>query len=339
MRAIEVGEDRLLAPVELGLPPPADGQALLDVAFCGICGSDLHFRDVPALFPAGTIPGHELSGRIAALGAGVDGRWKVGDRVTVLPFAQCGECELCLAGEEQVCAQAVARGVGLGSGRPGGYAEQIIVDERMLFALPASVDDRAGALTEPLAVAVRAVTQSGLAPQRRAMVIGAGPIGVLTALVLADRGHRDVTVLSRNPARRELAASLGFQAVSPEQPGAGPAPAVVFECAGTPAAARLAFELVAPVGRVMLLGVSLEPLELPVPPILFKEATLRGILTYSRADFAAAIEMLERGAIPVERIVTAVAPLEDAEACFQTLTAPGNSNLKILLEPQSGASG
>ena len=333
MRAVEVGEDRLLATVELAVPRPAAGEALLDVAFCGICGSDLHFRDVPELFPAGTIPGHELSGRLAALGEDLDARWEVGDRVTVLPFAQCGECELCLAGEEQVCAQAVVRGVGLGSGRPGGYAEQIIVDERMLFALPAEVDDRAGALTEPLAVAVRAVAQSDLEQGRPAAVIGAGPIGILTALVLADQGHRDVTVLSRNPARRDLAASLGFRAVSPQEAAAAGAPAVVFECAGSPAAARLAFELLAPVGRVMLVGVSLEPLELPVPPILFKEATLRGILTYTRADFAAAIEMLARDAIPVERVVTAVAPLEDAEACFRTLTAPGSANLKILLEP------
>ncbi|HEY5389949.1 MAG TPA: zinc-binding dehydrogenase, partial [Solirubrobacteraceae bacterium] len=164
-------------------------------------------------------------------------------------------------------------------------------------------------------------------------VIGAGPIGILTALVLSDRGHREVTVLSRNPARRALAVALGFRAVSPEEPASAGAPAVVFECAGTPAAARLAFELVAPVGRVMLVGVSLEPLELPVPPILFKEATLRGILTYTRSDFAAAIEMLARGAIPVEAIVTAIAPLEDAEACFRTLTSPANANLKILLAP------
>jgi 2-desacetyl-2-hydroxyethyl bacteriochlorophyllide A dehydrogenase len=335
VRAVEVGEDRLLATVELETPRPGAGEALLDVAFCGICGSDLHFRDVPELFPAGSVPGHELSGRIAALGDQLDARWQIGARVTVLPFAQCGECELCLAGEEQVCPQAVARGVGLGTGRRGGYAEQIIVDERMLFELPTAVDDRAGALTEPLAVAVRAVAQSGLREGQAAAVIGAGPIGILTALVLADRGHRDVTVLSRNPARRQLAASLGFRAVSAQAPdgASASAPAVVFECAGTPAAARLAFELVAPVGRVMLVGVSLEPLELPVPPILFKEATLRGILTYTRADFAAAIEMLARGAIPVEAIVTAVAPLADAEACFRTLTSPGNANLKILLEP------
>ena len=123
MRAVAVAEDRRLVTVERGRRPPARGQALLEVAYCGICGSDLHFRDVPALFPAGTIPGHELSGRIAALGEGVAG-WRVGDRVTVLPFAQCGECERCRAGEEQVCPHAVARGVGLGTGRPGGYAEQ-----------------------------------------------------------------------------------------------------------------------------------------------------------------------------------------------------------------------
>ena len=134
MRAVEVGEDRLLRVVELESPSPGEGQVLVEVSHCGICGSDLHFRDVPELFPAGCVPGHEFSGVVAALGPGVEG-WSGGDRVTVLPFAQCGECAACLRGDEQVCPRAVVAGVGLGTGRPGGYAERVVVDARMLFAL------------------------------------------------------------------------------------------------------------------------------------------------------------------------------------------------------------
>ena len=163
MRRVEVADDRSLVLMEGAVEEPGAGQALLDVSFCGICGSDLHFRDVPELFPSGTVPGHELSGRIAALGEGVSG-WSVGDRVTVLPFAQCGECESCVGGNEQVCRSAVENGVGLGTGRAGGYAEQMIVDERMLFALPDTVSDRAGTLVEPLGVAVRAVNTAALSP-------------------------------------------------------------------------------------------------------------------------------------------------------------------------------
>jgi (R,R)-butanediol dehydrogenase/meso-butanediol dehydrogenase/diacetyl reductase len=335
VRAVAVAEDRRLVAIEQPPPSPAAGQALLEVAYCGICGSDLHFRDVPELFPAGTVPGHELSGRIVALGDGL-ASWQVGDRVTVLPFAQCGECELCRSGQEQVCPHAIPNGVGLGTGRPGAYAEQVIVDGRMLFALPDSVDDRAGALTEPLAVAVRAVEQSGLSPDQPAAVLGAGTIGMLTALVLADRGFEQVVLVSRNPARARLATSLGLSVVSLDDVGAthAPAPACVFECAGTPAAARLAIELVRPLGRVMLVGVSLEPLDLAAPAMLFKEVELRGVLAYSRANFAAAIELLAEGRIPVEELITATAPLEDAEAMFQTLSARANPHLKVLLAPR-----
>jgi len=335
LRAVAVGEDRRLVTVERPSPRPAQGQALVEVAYCGICGSDLHFRDVPELFPPGTIPGHELSGRVAALGDGVPA-WRLGERVAVLPFSQCGECALCAAGQEQVCPHAVADGVGLGTGRPGGYAEQLVVDERMLFALPDAVDDRAGALAEPLAVAVRAVAQSRLEPAAPAMVLGAGTIGLLTALVLRERGHDQVVVVSRNEARRELAASLELSAVSLADAAAAArlAPACVFECAGTAEAARLALELVGPLGRIMLVGIALEPLTLEAAPILFKEIELRGILTYTRAEFAAAIELLASGRIPVQRLVTATVPLEQAEESFRALSAPGNRHLKILFDPR-----
>jgi 2-desacetyl-2-hydroxyethyl bacteriochlorophyllide A dehydrogenase len=337
MRAVEIAEDRRLVTVERASPEAGDGQALVEVAYCGICGSDLHFREVPALFPAGTVPGHELSGRVVAVGAGVPAQ-RLGERVTVLPFAQCGECELCTSGQEQVCARAIPHGVGLGTGRPGGYAELLVVDERMLFTLPDAVADRAGAFTEPLAVAIRAVAQSGLDRHAPALILGAGPIGLLTGLVLADRGFERVTIVSRNAARRELAASLGLHAVTLEEAAAAdagaPAPACVFECAGTSDAARLAVELAAPLARIMLVGIALEPLTLDAPPIVIKELELRGVITYSRADFAAALEMLARGAVPVESLVTATVPLEDAEASFQTLTAPGHRHLKILLAPR-----
>ncbi|HXR14049.1 MAG TPA: alcohol dehydrogenase catalytic domain-containing protein [Solirubrobacteraceae bacterium] len=338
MRAVVIDEDRRLVVVEQPRPAPAEGQALVEVAYCGICGSDLHFRDIPELFPQGTIPGHECSGRVVALGDGVPS-WRLGERVTVLPFAQCGECELCASGQEQVCPHAIPNGVGLGTGRPGAYAEHVLVDERMLFALPDSVDDRAAALTEPLAVAVRAVARSGLDRGAPAMVLGAGTIGMLTALVLADRGYEQVVVVSRNAARRELATALGLTAVSLEEASAAAriAPACIFECAGTPAAARLAVELVGPLGRIMLVGLALEPLDLEAPPILFKEIELRGVISYSRADFAAAIDMLARGALPVDQLVTATVPLEEAEASFQELMAPGNRHLKILLAPQTPA--
>lgn len=335
MRAVTVAEDRRLVAIDAAAPEPGPGQVLLDVAYCGICGSDLHFRDVPELFPAGTVPGHEFSGRIAAVGSDVDG-WNVGDRVCVLPFGQCGECEACRAGHEQVCPHAVSNGVGLGTGRPGAYAGQVVVDERMLFALPDAVDDRAGTLVEPLAVAIRAVDLARVGSEEPVLVLGAGPIGLLTALVLRDRGVSRSLVCSRNLARGRHAAALGLSTVSLEEvAAAAPAdsPACVFDCAGTPASAQLAAQILRPLGRLLLVGLSLAPLDLPAPAIVIKELEIRGVIAYRRVQFQAAIDMLAAGAIPVDELITEVVPLAEAEAAFQALTARGSEKLKILLAP------
>jgi (R,R)-butanediol dehydrogenase / meso-butanediol dehydrogenase / diacetyl reductase len=333
--AVKVDEDRRLVAVERPAPEPGPGQALIEVAYCGICGSDLHFRDVPELFPAGTVPGHEFSGRIVGVGDGVHG-WSPGDRVCVLPFGQCGECASCRAGNEQVCPHAVSGGVGLGSGRPGAYAGQVVVDERMLFSLPDSVDDQAGTLVEPLAVAIRAVDLAGVSPDEPVLVLGAGPIGLLTGLVLRHRGVERAAVCSRNPARAQRATALGLSTISIEevlQSSAADGPACVFECAGTPAAAQLGVQVLRPLGRLLLVGLALEPLDLAAPPIVIKELEIRGVIAYRRAQFQAAIDMLAAGAIPVADLITEVVPLAKAESAFQALTARGTDKVKVLLAP------
>jgi (R,R)-butanediol dehydrogenase/meso-butanediol dehydrogenase/diacetyl reductase len=338
IRSVQVGDDRRLVVVDRPVAAPAPGEVEVRVVYCGICGSDLHFRDVPELFPSGTIPGHELSGAVSALGDGVEG-WSVGDRVSVLPFAQCGECERCLAGEEQVCPHAVANGVGLGTGRAGGYAERVLVDARMLFALPDELDDVAAALAEPVAVGVHAVAKAGVGPDAPVAVVGAGPIGLVTALVLRARGFDRLVVISRNTARARTAEALGLQTVALEDaamsvPAAlGDAPAAVLECAGTAAAAALALTLVRPLGRVVLVGIALEGLSIPATTIVFKEAELVGALIYRRADFAEAIDLLAAGHVPSGVLITDVVGLERAEETFQMLTAPGNMHMKVLLKP------
>ena len=199
MRAIEVAEDRLLAVVERPWPEPGPGQVSVDVAFCGICGSDLHFREVPALFPAGTVPGHELSGSIRALGRGRSRLERRRPRVRAAVRAVRRVRDL-PRGQRARVSTAIANGVGLGTGRPGGYAERLVVDARMLFALPDAVDDQAGTLVEPTAVAVHALARARVLPGERLVVIGAGPIGVLTALVARAQGL-EIVLVSRNPDR------------------------------------------------------------------------------------------------------------------------------------------
>jgi (R,R)-butanediol dehydrogenase / meso-butanediol dehydrogenase / diacetyl reductase len=335
VRAVKVAEDRRLVAVQCPAPEPGPEQVLVEVSYCGICGSDLHFRDVPELFPAGTVPGHEFSGRVIAVGDRVRG-WSAGDRVCVLPFGQCGECAVCRAGNEQVCPHAVSNGVGLGTGRPGAYAGQVVVDQRMLFSLPDAVDDRAGTLVEPLAVAIRAVDQASVLLDEPVLVLGAGPIGLLTALVLRHRGVRRTVVCSRNPARAQRAAALGLDTVSIDKVALtrpADSPVCVFDCAGTPASAQLAVQVLRPLGRLLLVGLSLTPLDLAAPTIVIKELTIQGVIAYRRAQFQAAIDMLAAGTIPVGELITEIVPLVEAEAAFQALTARGSEKLKILLAP------
>lgn len=143
--------------------------------------------------------------------------------------------------------------------RSGGYAEQVVVDERMLFALPDAVDDRAGTLVEPLAVAVRAAAKVVVATSEPVLVIGAGPIGRLTGLVLRERGYERAVVLSRNPGRPAIAGRLGLTTIRLDELRIAEAPACVFDCGGTPSSAQLGVELLRPLGQLMLVGLSLAP--------------------------------------------------------------------------------
>lgn len=174
MRGVAVAADRSLALVDLPEDPLAGDEVRLAVAFCGICGSDLHMRDAPH-FPVGGVMGHELTGTVSELGADVAG-WELGDRATVFPFDPCGECAVCRAGDQHLCAVGAARAVGLG-GRPGGYAERVVVPARNLRRLPEQLSSAHGALTEPLAVGVHAVALSRPAPRRRRSCSAAGRSG------------------------------------------------------------------------------------------------------------------------------------------------------------------
>jgi 2-desacetyl-2-hydroxyethyl bacteriochlorophyllide A dehydrogenase len=337
MRAIEIAEDRTLVPVELPSPEPAEGEVVVEVARCGICGSDLHLRPSPAI-AAGTVMGHEFSGRVATLGHGVDG-WAEGDRVCVYPFVPCGHCLMCQAGHENVCLEAATSGIGLGM-RPGAYAEKIAVAATTLFRLPESVTDDAGALVEPFAVGLHGIALAEADAAEPAVVIGAGPIGVMTALGLRARGFERVLVVEKNDRRANRVAALGFETLALagvhmtvlEACGGAPPPAV-FECAGNPAALGLALELVRPKGRVVALGVLEEPVPVSQLVLLIKEAEIHGSFAYTKQDFADAIELIAAGALPVEELVTSVVELERAEEMFGKLLAPESEELKVLLSP------
>ncbi|MEX2253436.1 MAG: zinc-binding dehydrogenase [Thermoleophilaceae bacterium] len=328
MRAVVIGEDRALSVQEVEQPQPAEGQVRVRVEACGICGSDIHMRPAVEQLPAGAVMGHEFAGVVDAAGPGVAGL-DSGDRVCVFPFAPLDHHDL---------EAAMTTGLGLGQ-HPGGYAESIVVDAEMVWRLPDEVELEHGALVEPFAVALHGLDVGETRPEDPCAVVGAGPIGVMCALALRARGVERVVVVEPNEGRRARIEGLGFEAAGLEGAhetvlGAlGAPPAAVFECAGHPSAPQLAIELVAPSGRVVLLGVLEEPVEISQLLLILKEAQLRASFAYRPSDFDAAIELIAGGKLPAEELITARAPLEDAEAMFMDLESGSTEQLKVLLRP------
>jgi 2-desacetyl-2-hydroxyethyl bacteriochlorophyllide A dehydrogenase len=338
VRAVAIAEDRTLASTELEERPLEPHEARVEVAFCGICGSDIHFRASEAV-PAGTVMGHEFSGTVAEVGQAVEG-FSAGDRVAVFPFIACGECPNCLRGDDHVCQQAPVTGLGLGA-NPGGYAESVALPGSMLVRIPDELSFEHGALVEPLAVALHGIEIGEARSGDRCVVIGAGPIGVMTALGLRARGIDDVLVIERNERRRERMRSLEFESLGLDgvhdrvlQSFGGEAADVVFECAGNPAAPQLAIELVRSRGIVVLLGVLEEPVAISQLVLMIKEAQVRASFAYRREEFREAVELLAAGALPADRLITGRAPLEEAQSMFERLEDPATEDLKILLTPR-----
>ena len=339
MRAVAIAEDRTLRPVDLEQHALGSNEVRVDVAFCGICGSDLHLRHSPAV-PAGSVMGHEFSGIVAEVGESVEA-FRAGDRVAVYPFAPCGECSNCARGDLHVCMQAAITGLGMGA-NPGGYAESVVASESMLVRLPDGMSLEHGALIEPLAVALHGIAIGEVKPVDTCVVIGAGPIGTMTALALKAAGVERVVVVEKNERRRDRMHGFGFEAVGLDDVHlrvmdalGGEPPDVVLECAGNPAAPALATELVRSRGIIVLLGVLEEPVEISQLVLMVKEAQMRASFAYTRADFEQAADLLARGRLPAEALITGTAPLERAQEMFERLESPATEDIKILLTPGS----
>jgi (R,R)-butanediol dehydrogenase/meso-butanediol dehydrogenase/diacetyl reductase len=315
---------RYLAPhrleaMEIPIPAIGDEEALLEVEACGFCGSDISI--VAGTHPRARAPltlGHELCGRIVEISAS---RSKVasGDRVAVYPLICCGQCHACTHGNAHVC-----RNLRLfGFDADGGMAQYVKLPVSSLIKLPEAMPERIGALIEPLAVAVHGVARASLDQVELAVVLCAGPIGLMTALVAQARGVGQVVVSDILASRMELAASLGLRVAAAgeelhnavmelsNQNGAD----LLFECAGAPSTAQSMTALVRSRGAIINLGVFKKPVEVDMQSVNFKEIQLLGSRVYERADFAAGIELAKQ--LPLHRIVTHAFPLQQVSHAFE----------------------
>jgi (R,R)-butanediol dehydrogenase/meso-butanediol dehydrogenase/diacetyl reductase len=342
MRAAAYVGDQTIRLEEREPEEPAPGQVRLDVAYVGICGTDLHIKhgamDARVTLPA--VIGHEMSGTVAAIGEGVT-EWSPGDQVTVMPLRWCGDCAACRAGHRHVCARLVFVGIDA----PGALQQSWTIDEDLVVRLPEGLPLDQAALAEPLAVAVHDVRRSGLAAGGRALVVGGGPIGLLIALVAASEGI-DVRVSEPNAFRRAIAEQVGVRTVDPLAEDVAAAVDewtdggvdVAFEVSGSGPGLTAATHALRVRGRLVVVAIHSQPVPVDLFRVFWRELELAGARVYERTDFERAVELLAAGAIPTASLISAVVPLEQAAEAFAALEGGGDV-LKVLVACQTHAAG
>ncbi|RDI31781.1 zinc-dependent alcohol dehydrogenase [Lentzea flaviverrucosa] len=331
MRALVITEERGLRLAEVQECEPAPGWVRVDVAFCAICGSDLHLRAMPHLVPAGAVLGHEISGHVAAPGGE---RLSAGQAVVVWPKAGCGDCDDCRAGDNHLCAVQPwwLSSLGLGT-RPGGYADSVVVPEHTVYAVPAGVPLEHAALTEPLSCAVHAADRSGVSAADTVTILGGGTIGFLLAHVLRLRGVEDVRVVEPNAVRRARLSSTGITAVDVDERITDAD--VVFECVGSVTALTESARRLRARGTIVALGVNERPAELDSVALITKEIRIVGSFAQNRGAFEAALDLLGGGEVPLERIITHVVPLDGGPvaAMMDVLSGQPEDHQVVMIAP------
>jgi (R,R)-butanediol dehydrogenase / meso-butanediol dehydrogenase / diacetyl reductase len=312
------GSDVLVTTVSR--PGQVPGRALVAPKYVGLCGTDLHIcaGHHPRAQP-GLVLGHEIVGELVHDSNSLP----AGTHVFVNPLITCGQCDSCTRGLSHVCDR-----LGLiGIDQPGGAAEFVSVPSNSITPLRSDLNLKTAALIEPIAVVLHAARRSGFAIGDVAHVIGAGPIGLLMALILRQAGASRVTISEPSTLRAKTAQSFDFEVVdAPSTPKVN----FVFDCTGHPSVSSTLTSWVRTGGTLMLVGVYPGVVELNLQELLFREITVRTARVYLDTDIAAAVSLISESRIPgVERLVSATFPMEQVEAAMQGLNS--GKELKVLL--------
>lgn len=317
-------------------PRPGDGEAVVRVEACSICGTDLRIAAGAHRAYAdasGRVPGHEIVGVVAAAGAGA--RVDEGTRVFVAPNYGCGRCRACLRGDVNLCETPRAIGIS----EDGGFAERLLLPRELvaqgnLLPIRNGADPGALAVAEPLACALRGSRAARLEPGDRVLVFGAGPVGLLHVALAREAGAGEITVCEPNPERRQR--SLAWGATTTYADGAdapGGVDAVVV-AAPVASAQRQALELAGTGGRVVLFaGLPREAslVELDTNLVHYKELVVTGTTASTNAECRDALDLILDGRIDTASLVDARFGLDAAREAF-ALAGSGRA-LKVVIEP------
>ena len=330
MKAVRLHAKGDLRVEEIAEPAaPSPGWVNIAVTAAGICGSDLHnYRTGQWISRSPSVPGHELIGRVVALGEGVVDLVP-GDRVVADSRFWCGTCPACAAGDHHLCAKLGF----VGEVCDGGFAEQTSLPRRLLHKLPESISDSVAVMAEPVAVAMHAVNRLRRDPGTAVLIAGCGPIGGLAALVLAAAGHKDIRVADRNPRRlARVCEATGARPVILDQ--AAPIQDVRFaiEATGNTAALSSLVRCIGSGGAIALVGIMHDRIDLDPNMLVEREVSLIGCHAF-RDELPDAIELLVRHAAAASQLINAEVTLADVPQVYERLITGSSDGLKTIVRP------
>jgi 2-desacetyl-2-hydroxyethyl bacteriochlorophyllide A dehydrogenase len=335
MRALLCERPGQLTLVDRPVPEFAPRSARVRIRRAGVCGTDLHiFEGTQPYFAYPRVIGHELSGEIEEAGEG--GRFQAGRRVAIIPYLHCGACVACRRGKTNCCQKLSVLGVHA----DGGMADYVSVSEdNLVDATGVSLDE--AAMAEFLAIGAHAVRRGGISAGQRALIVGAGPIGLACAIFAKARGAEVTMLDTREDRLRFGAEAIGVDHVVTAGPDArdelgrltaGDFFDAVFDCTGAAKAMDAGFLLVAHGGAYILVSIVMGAISFADPEFHKRETTLLGSRNATREDFDVVFAMLRAGNIPTARLNTHRASLEEAPALFAHWLKPSSGVVKALIE-------
>jgi 2-desacetyl-2-hydroxyethyl bacteriochlorophyllide A dehydrogenase len=343
MKAISYQGKDTVTVVGRPVPQPSEDKVLIKVAYAGICGSDLAI--VAGKHPRATPPlvlGHEFSGTIAAMPQEPHSDLRVGDRVTVYPLLSCGTCYVCKMGLPHVCRDLKLIGIDT----DGAFAEYVLAAEHAVIKIPDELSDKEGALIEPLAVCIHAAHMSRLQVGDSVVVTGAGPIGLLMAMVARASGAAKVVVTEVAASRIGVAQELGFTVLNAADENLvaqvleltkGRGGDVVFEATGHPSVAPYLMELVRIRGQIVQVGIFKQAVSIDLRALNFHEVDLVGSRVYTLEDFDRAVSLAAEGRVDLKPMITTVLPLDEGVNGFRV--AANATSLKVVFEAEAPSTG
>ncbi len=326
-------------------PEAQQGEVIVKIEYCGICGSDVHGYLNGILIPLETVMGHECSGVVEEIGEGVQD-FETGQRVVIKPIPQCGKCYWCLKGQYSLCPNAFERAIGITPTNDGAFAQYLRVryPAEMLFKLPPSVSFEEAALVEPLATSLHGIRMSHFKPGDQVVIIGAGMIGLGVLQFLKFSGAAKIIVLEISAQKAKLAQQLGADVVlDPRAEGDGlrekifdltdgVGADIVFECAGVPMAFQTCINFVKSGGQVMLIGINDKEVAINPFMMVLWEVEMKGVLGYYD-EYKYVIDFLNQKKIKTAPMISDIIPLSDLVTRGFERILSAQDVVKILVKP------